>query len=167
MSSEYSRWQNKKVSQVERDNVTKGVNNLFTNPVDEYNINQGYLLEYGVIMDSWRSLKMYGINGNRNNPDFFINLIMLCETMMDLLSAKISEEEEKEHWDNIKGLYDKVDLIFRTNRHGEKIMYVQNANDLRHEISLTFRKLLREMQSKGLLTKVAQNQDFALNDIGE
>lgn len=159
---------NKKLSQAsqqQRNDTLSGVSKMYSNPVDEYNLNSAFLLMIAQNIDNWRLIKTYGINGNKSCPDYYLQLITIIECMLDFLSAKIKPEEEVEYVRQIELLLNESMTMFKTNPLGQLMYDQQGARLLQNKLSMLFRNLMRRLDDTGMLTKKSLDPRLAMSDI--
>jgi hypothetical protein len=155
---------NSEVSSSSRDMVKTGVNNMLSNPADEFNINNAYLMMIAQNMENWRLLKTYGINGKKNCPDYFSQLIVILEIMVDYASVKVPIPEVEKYQKEINSLSVEADSIFYT-VDGITYMYTKKSFDMQSRLNKLFRELVFKIDEKGLLTKKSMDAGEAITEI--
>jgi hypothetical protein len=116
-------------------------------------------------IDNWRLIKTYGINGRKDVPDYYTQLITILEIMLDFAAPKIPESEEPAIVQRIEDYLKKAHNLFIAGQ-GGKIMYnAIAARELYLNISQLFRYLLRRIDETGMLTKRHSDPRIAISDI--
>jgi hypothetical protein len=151
----------------QKTQLNQNINSMQDDPANEFNANNGFLMILLQNMENWRLVMTYGINGKKDCPDFYNQLHTLLENMLDFLSAKISEEEEEALSKEIETYYNDIDGLFEKYEHQGIMMNETEARKVRHRMSRTFRKLLRTMQQKGILTKVSQKWQDSIGEFAD
>jgi len=149
----------------QRDDIKSSINNMINNPVDEFNINNAFLMMVAETLENWRLVNTFGINGKKDCPDYYNQLITFLEVLLDFLSAKLTQKEEEQQSKAIEDYYYKVDYIFQSDYRGNMLMDRKRGRELRLELGRKFRELLRLMELKGLLTKKNADPRLAMADI--
>jgi hypothetical protein len=148
-----------------RDTIKSGVGRMYDNPVESFNLNNAFLLMIARELENWGLIKQYGINGRKDCPDYYNQLIHICEICLDYLSAALSEEEERNHETDILKYYATVETLFMKGSDGSFLMDKQKSFNFMITLSRKFRMLLRLMDEKGLLRKKTIDPRLAMADM--
>lgn len=143
----------------------KDETNITSFNLDEFNLNAFYLSEIGFLMSEWRLLNLYGIQGTTVNQEYYDRCIKILDSLLDLLSPKIPEEEE-ERYNKLIRQYEKDTKKMFKICPNETLMINRTLYDkMNFDIRAMYRKLLRKLQEKGMLTKVNQDPSLALTEM--
>lgn len=147
----------------QRTDVDKKVNNMLLNPAEAFNLNNAYLMLLAQNMDNWRLIRTYGINGKRDCPDYYNQLCVILDCMLDLM-VDVNPEECQDFENKIWDYREQVNTIF-TNGDGNTYMDKSKANQLQRNMSHTFRELLIKIDVQGMLRKKSLDPRIAMSDI--
>jgi len=147
----------------QKSSIEQGVNNMLTNPTDSYHINNAYLMMLAQNMDNWRLIKTYGIEGKRDCPDYYNQLTIILECMLDLL-VDVKPEQEKEYEKLINEFRQEVDGMFISN--GQDTYYNRGiATNLQTRMNHCFRGMVKLIDTDGMLRKKSIDPRLAMGDI--
>lgn len=145
--------------------MTADVTEPYSNVTEEFNLNAAYLQLIYFCMSEWELLNLYGINGNTVNASYYDRQIKILDTLLDLLAPKISIDLEADFDALIRYYERKSSKLFMTNTDGMMLLDRQSKIIVDRKIRQLYRALLREIQLKGMLTKISGNPNSAVMEL--
>ena len=140
------------------------IKRTFEGITEEFNLNAHYLKEIGFLMEEWRLLHLYGIEGQVLTQDFFDRAIRILDATLDLLSPKLTDLEIKKYnmWIRVcerdsQDLFEKRETGIWLNK--------EKYPKTKYKIRYVYRYFVRLMEIKGMLTKVKENPYDAIEEM--
>ena len=147
-----------------REKIEKGVNDMLTNPTEAYNINNAYLMMIAQNMDNWRLIKTYGINGKRNCPDYYNQLCIILECLLDLL-IDIKPEAQTIYENQVTAFATTINKLFISGANQTTYFDKDSADKLQRDMNHCFRDIIQGLDVGGQLRKKTKDPRLAMGDI--
>ena len=145
--------------------IAKYTRDMSNNPADEFNANSAYLMLLTRTMENWTFILYYGIDGNKNTPDFYEQLISCCDVFIDLMSARVKPEHMKIYEEQVNASKKLLTETFRKDSDGMTRFNIEKSQTLLANIRTSFRGLMNEMQRIGMLTKLHLSPSDAITEM--
>jgi len=155
---------NKFIVGLQSKQTSYDIDQTFSNITEEFNLNAHYLKEIGFIMEEWRLLHLYGIQGSISSPDYFDRAIRILDALLDLLSPKLKSYEISTYNRWIRNVEKKARELFEQR---EKGLFLNKTNlpKVNYIMRYVYRFLLMMLEKKGLLTKIALDPTKAIMEM--
>lgn len=164
---------NKELHAVHKDKLKESFRSEIRTPMDQitgekdvFNINTGYLLSILRLIDEYTILKVNGIQGQKNNIDYYMQMWEILEMILDLVSPKMDEKQIKLIDDELTECRKNIAEVFQGTQKGIW-MDPMKALELRGRFGKMFRNMLVIMERRGMLTYIKDNPLDAMSNFSD
>jgi hypothetical protein len=133
---------------------------------DEFDMGILYFRSIAFTIDEWRLLTIYGsANGEKKSVEYFQRRNDILIAMMDLLAPKLTEDQEERYNKFLWYLIDMSRRLYTKNKYGDTMIDKVLCDNLDRGYSKIWRKFMRILQARGMLTKMKTDPRLAISEL--